>query len=330
MDLGYASSKTTLGSTTTKVTSLAGGDSQRTSDRIGLKGTEDLGGGLKASFNYEFNLTPDATGATDNPLGGVREGFLALSGGFGSVKFGTMTNVFDGMVGGTWNNATGLSGSNTIIMPGRSTNTIAYTSPAFNGLTFGVAAFNEKAKVGTTTTATATSDATILSLNYANGPLAIAAGYGQMDSTVAVGAIKLGGFESGATYAAAALGVTSTAIKASYDVGVAVPYVLFADNDIDATVTANGTTGAASAGLRATEIGATFPMGAFTPFVSMVSGKTSGALAGFKYSGYEAGVTYALSKRTTAYVTLGQKKLKDDGAQIAKKNATAIGVAHTF
>ena len=62
----------------------------------------------------------------------------------------------------------------------------------------------------------------------------------------------------------------------------------------------------------------------------MVSGKTSGDLSGFKYSGYEAGVTYALSKRTTAYVTLGQKKLKDDGAQVAKKNATAIGVAHNF
>jgi predicted porin len=328
LDLGYASSKTTTGGSTTKVTSLAGGDSQRTSDRIGLKGTEDLGGGLKASFNYEFNLTPDATGATDNPLGGVREGFLALSGGFGSVKFGTMTNVFDGMVGGTWNNATGLSGGNTILVPGRTTNTIAYTSPAFNGFTAGLATYAEKTSVDGAVAATGKSEGYILSANYANGPLNVAFGYGDIKGNATLD-LKLGGYDSTADVAAG-YKIKSTAIKASYDVGVAVPYVLFADNDVSGTFTMGGNSDTAKAGFRATELGATFPMGAFTPFVSMVSGKSNGDVTGFKYSGYEAGVTYALSKRTTAYVTLGQKKVKDEGETVYKKTATAIGVAHTF
>lgn len=328
MDLGYASSKTTQGSTTTKVTSLAGGDSQRTSDRIGLKGTEDLGGGLKASFNYEMNLTPDATGATDTSIGSVREGFLALSGGFGSVKVGTMTNVFDGMVGNTWQNATGLSGGNTIFAPGRTTNTIAYTSPAFSGFTAGVATYAEKTAVNGAVAATAKSEGYILSANYANGPLSVAFGYGDIKGN-AVLDLKLGGYDTTADVAAG-YDVKSTAIKASYDLGVAVPYVLFADNDVSGTVTSGGSTDAAKGGFRATELGATFPMGAFTPFVSMVSGKTNADFSGMKYSGYEAGVTYALSKRTTAYVTLGQKKLKEEGVSVYKKTASAIGVAHTF
>lgn len=328
VDFGYNNSKTTLGSSTTKVTSLAGGDSQRTSDRIGLKGTEDLGGGLKASFNYELGLDPDNTASGTTGIGAVREGFVALSGGFGSVKIGTMTNVFDGMVGGTWNNATGLSGGNTILVPGRTTNTIAYTSPTFSGFSAGLATYAEKTSIDGAVAAKDKSEGYILSANYANGPLIVAVGYGDIKGNVALD-FKLGGYDTTADVAAG-YKAKSTAIKASYDVGVAVPYVLFADNDISGTITADGETGSAKAGFRATELGATFPMGAFTPFVSMVSGKSNGDLSGLKYSGYEAGVSYALSKRTTAYATMGQKKIKFDGETAYKKTATAVGIAHTF
>ena len=52
------------------------------SSRIGFKGTEDLGAGLKAWFQVEQGITADATG-----VGGRNTG-VGLSGAFGSVHLG--------------------------------------------------------------------------------------------------------------------------------------------------------------------------------------------------------------------------------------------------
>ncbi len=52
------------GSTTKTVTKtrgidVFGGEGQAAGNRIGLKGTEDLGGGIKLGFNYEFGVNAD-------------------------------------------------------------------------------------------------------------------------------------------------------------------------------------------------------------------------------------------------------------------------------
>src|SRR5450830_1886464 len=52
--------------------------------RIGFKGTEDLGGGLKADFVLEYGVNPDeAATAMFN-----RQSYVGLSGGFGAVTIG--------------------------------------------------------------------------------------------------------------------------------------------------------------------------------------------------------------------------------------------------
>jgi predicted porin len=56
------------------------------SSRLGVKGVEDLGGGLKASFNFEQGINL-ATGATDQ-ITFQRNSFVALSGNFGEVYAG--------------------------------------------------------------------------------------------------------------------------------------------------------------------------------------------------------------------------------------------------
>jgi predicted porin len=79
----------------------ANGDSQvrvisggKNTSRWGLRGSEDLGGGLKAVFNLEGGIMLD-TGAQDGPLF-KRRAYVGLEGDFGTVVIGrAFTTVYD-------------------------------------------------------------------------------------------------------------------------------------------------------------------------------------------------------------------------------------------
>ena len=64
--------------------------SNLSSSRWGLKGTEDLGNGLKANFNLESSLNVD-TGTAGNLFD--RNASVGLSGSFGTVNVGRQTNL---------------------------------------------------------------------------------------------------------------------------------------------------------------------------------------------------------------------------------------------
>ena len=77
---------------------------------IGVKGSEDLGDGMKAIYKVEFQIgigtKPDTTPDTGEALGssGVgdlsgRDQFVGLKGGFGTIKFGTMSSNYKQMGG---------------------------------------------------------------------------------------------------------------------------------------------------------------------------------------------------------------------------------------
>lgn len=64
--------------------------------RLGVRGVEDLGGGLKASFNFEQGINAES-GATD-AVTFQRNAWMALQGGFGRVQMGrTLTPSFYGV-----------------------------------------------------------------------------------------------------------------------------------------------------------------------------------------------------------------------------------------
>jgi predicted porin len=63
---------------------------QNNSSRWGLKGSEDLGGGMKANFLLESGFASD-TGANTGGALFARESWVGLSGSFGAVKFGNLT-----------------------------------------------------------------------------------------------------------------------------------------------------------------------------------------------------------------------------------------------
>jgi predicted porin len=107
--------------------------------RVGLKGTSDLGGGLKANFRFETNgITSD--GNINSPTLG-RQAWLGVSGGFGEVRLGRQDSVsFQTMIDFDFNGASnGVSAGGYASvgpwLPGRQSRSLQYISPSFGGAT---------------------------------------------------------------------------------------------------------------------------------------------------------------------------------------------------
>lgn len=150
--------------------------------RFGFKGSEDLGGGLKALFQLESGFD-SSTGATTRGALFGREAIVGLSGGFGTVKLGqqALTPIYFTSADyvSMHNHDTGSSSDalfGLFLQPLRQSNSIAYTSPTFSGLSFQFAqSRGERANFAGTGVALSTvSDITV---DYDNGPLHLGAGY---------------------------------------------------------------------------------------------------------------------------------------------------------
>jgi len=113
-------------------------DGMESGNRIGVKGTEDLGGGLKAGFLFEEGIATDTGGNTQGGLAWGRQSWLSLAGGFGEVKLGRMYGTefnqlatMDPFVYGIPGNVTNyyVAGNGLI----RKNNTIQYQTPDMGG-----------------------------------------------------------------------------------------------------------------------------------------------------------------------------------------------------
>jgi predicted porin len=108
--------------------------------RWGLKGSEDLGGGLKAVFKIESGFSADTGVGKGGPN---RQSYVGLEGGFGTVTFGNVWTAMDDIVGASNSGFdSALSASNNVLVvnsiyasnPG---NSIKYVSPSFGGFSAG-------------------------------------------------------------------------------------------------------------------------------------------------------------------------------------------------
>jgi len=176
--------------------------------RIGFKGTENLGNGLSALFQFESNANFDSAGA----LGTSRDSFVGLSGAFGKVILGnlsTPTRVLPGKLdvnaggdgigsnqavlgklgGGLARNVGARSATTASTFDTRFNNAIAYTTPAFSGLQATVAYVANENKTDTAGAGLNTS-AYDLGLNYNNGPILVGLTYAEVreKNDVAAGA----------------------------------------------------------------------------------------------------------------------------------------------
>jgi predicted porin len=164
---GTATSKS--GQRTTKISSNA--------SRIGFKGTEDMGDGMKAVFQIETAINADGTGESAGAAGTTwagRNTFVGLEGGFGRVIAGrydtpykTSTRGWDLFADhlGDTRNLMGRSRASGIAFDGRPANTVRYDSPDWNGFKF-AGAYIAGAE-GATTSGTTKGSAWSLSASYA-------------------------------------------------------------------------------------------------------------------------------------------------------------------
>jgi predicted porin len=150
--------------------------------RLGFKGVEDLGGGLKALFQLEAGFAND-TGALQSDAGTStlfrRKSVVGLGGNFGSVLLGRQTDILDDISQWTsvqdFGTVTGAIGGNLDRLEGaRTQNSIRYNTPDMAG-------FTASAIYGFGETAGQTSAGQSFGLGgqYANGPLGVYAAYYQ-------------------------------------------------------------------------------------------------------------------------------------------------------
>ena len=142
------------------------------SSLIGFRGTEDLGGGLKAFFQLESSAPPDAGGGTF----GSRNSGVGLIGGFGTIVLGRwdspmkLSAIFVDPYG---QNTIGnqLSVVNTGDFNRRENNMIQYWTPNINGFS---GRFMYGANEGkTSTNPIANPSNASMSLDYAAGPFRV-------------------------------------------------------------------------------------------------------------------------------------------------------------
>ncbi|WP_374672208.1 porin [Acidovorax temperans] len=265
--------------------------------RFGFKGTEDLGGGLKAGFQLESGFNSD-TGASATTFFG-RQSEVNLSGGFGAVRLGRFiaesyyaTADYVSM----HNHDTGSSSDAfyAYVMP--DANKIAYRTPTFGGLTVDAAvALHEQAVGG--------KNAYDLAANYNLGALALGAGYSKQGD------------------------VNQFAVRALYTFG-AFTVGGYVQRD-DSAYVANG-------GNRNTfRLAGAYNMGASEFHVNVGRAGEYKNLNDSDSTQYTLGYNYNLSKRTKVYgyythVNNSRNASYQSGVAGADFSSVAVGVRHNF
>ncbi|BEP60302.1 porin [Variovorax sp. V213] len=306
------------------------------SSRIGFRGTEDLGGGLAASFWLEAPITNDdgATGvSTFN-----RRSTVSLSGGFGEVRLGrdytaTFWNdtVFDpfgtngsgSSVINTVSGSTGLNNANYV----RASNMVGYFLPPNLGGFYGQVQYslNENTKTSATdlTAASSSSAGRYVGgrLGYANGPFDVALSMGE---NVAVDTTSL------------TRKVQTVNLGASYDFG---PVKLFGElsnvkNKFELAV------GDSHDSYNGYLIGASMPVGAGLIRASYSMVRYNEGAVGITGEDPRAqklalGYVHNLSKRTALYATIARVNNRNDAAYTGSLRAASTtgygsaGVSYT-
>lgn len=278
--------------------------------RIGFKGSEDLGGGLKAIWQIEQGINATTADKTAFGGSGMRNTFVGLSGGFGTALIGRhdtpykiSTGKYDifGDTIGDYN--TGRVDGVSLIDNGqdaRASNAIAYISPTWSGFHFAAAVVTSMDQLNSGDT----TDAYSLAGMYANGPLTIDAGYQVVKSAGLLGADDTKAMKIGAGYTFGDLKVGAVYEDVS-------DYDGFNDRD---SLMVNGV----------------YNMGAIS--LKAMYGQADVDTAGSDQDQdlWAVGLDYALSKRTTAYVVYAAGDDDNNATNSGDVSGWNIGMKHSF
>lgn len=285
--------------------------------RFGVRGTEDLGGGLKAGFWLESQVDTDTGVAGGGSAFWGRRATVSLAGAFGEVRLGRNKTVsrlhledFDptsftglGSVSAVYSNLG--SGNGTSF--GRADNLASYSLPGNLGGFYGGVDVSAGEGVGT-------NKGQSVRGGYKAGPLHVSGTYASTSNAADNGKFKL------------------TSVGAAYDFGVIRPSFSYTESKY------------LSRKQDIWTVSATAPLGQGSLWGSYTSAKTTGE-TGFATVGtpklFALGYIYNLSKRTALYTTYAQ--LKNDGttrfalggapaatANGLKSTGYDVGIRHSF
>jgi predicted porin len=270
-----------------KVMAASGGVN---TSRWGVKGSEDLGGGLKANFNFESGLDL-ANGAVKGGLF-ERQANVGVSGGFGTVKLGKSWNALDDMFGAANSGFDSALSANGVWLNGYTGTAAAqlyYATPDMNGFNAAVSTqLNGNSNNGA-------SRVSAFNVTYTAGPIYAGLGYEEDKGT----------------------GQKGTMINGSYDLGKA---------KLLASVYNTKPTGA-GVKVNSYQIGADVPLSsAMTLSVGYAASKPNG---GQTNSAFGVAAAYSLSQRTTVYAGIRAESVKASNGQ-PDRDVYAVGINHKF
>ena len=277
--------------------------------KVGIVGSEELGNGLKAIFNLEYEANADNGRLADSSRF-WSESWVGLNGGFGTVKLGRQDSPIKGAIesgdvtGQSWYySSDGLAG-----IVDKVDNSISYATPSMGGLTLAVAyASGEATAPAGNDRLNKLNDAYSVGLLGDWGSFRAGVGYQSIDGAkinnikntrqiaASVGT-QLGAFGAG-------LGYGQSEVK--YETGNAKNKTKGFYGTLSYQVTDNG-----------------------TAYFSYLRNDPQGE----KNTEDGLGLTYAqgLSKRTFVYGTVGIGKAEVPGQDNTKPRRVALGIRHFF
>ncbi len=320
-------------------------------------GSEDLGGGLKA--NFQFQITPDflagngvhsssvqnpgGDGAGQTSVGNAQQAFVGLSGNFGSIKLGRVNSasldawgtgsVFGTALGSGYGSngniftrySTAAAVSSYQTAPTRFNNAIRFETNAYSGFSGSVLVVPKNNQVGGAVAGDTTSDkstnrqgVTEFAVKYNNGPLNVVYSNLKIESG-AEGVVNLVS-NTGATALTAGTNNKLNTLAANYTFGAATVYgAYWTEKQNTAT----------AIDVKGYMLGGKYTMGA-TTLMASVGNSNEKSAANVDKKIYGIGADYALSKRTNLYARYENRDADSVSAADDKTKVTAIGVRHTF
>jgi GBP family porin len=303
-------------------------------NRWGLRGSEDLGGGMRAIFQLESGFSIDTgTSAQGGRLFG-RQAYAGLAGGFGTLvagriaTFSSGTGAFDKFGAlDPFRTGYGIGGFQATFSSANSyrfDNTIAYLTPTMGGFsagighTFRVDGSEQAGGSGNN------NNGQIMYVNFSAGPL-----YG----VITYDRLKIGEVAGDPTQKHLQVG-------ASYDLKVVKLSAAYAKEDDQYILAASGPSGTLTGGqvagssAKAWAVGVVAPVGAhrFAGSYQKRDVDSFGATPEGDRKGFTLGYEYSLSRRTTFLASYAD--MKNDGSLKTTNNGGAkqmtVGLNHTF
>jgi len=288
-------------------------DTTNGTSQLGFRGVEDLGGGLKATFDLRHRFATES-GMNDGSSNGrpfwQGSSKVGLAGGFGSVEIGRMLTALQGPVNLSDPWGTETVGSTAVLASGYATDPRATSGTALDGAGLGrtdVITYNSpnlggfsgsfsvgpkrSAAAGGAAISTGAENLYSLWLQFANGPIYVGGGYEQnrFDDNL-------------------------TAILGSFDFGVA--KVMGGYSQVD-------TVAIAGEKRKNWNLGVAAPLGAAVLKAGFANSEAEGT--GTETRTLSLGAEYNLSKRTYLFTTASRSRTAG-----VTGSSFDVGISHSF